>query len=131
MRNTWNKYSKLRLFQFKWNRNHSIPNKSPKFIQIYHHYSSYSTIWSGIDGIDGILFQFYLFPKKFAFHLLFRYSTRPLPIPKNYQKECSLSFVHYDGYVIQLQFAFRRSLRNGVPCMEKFCMASFFGEESP
>ena len=56
-------------------------NKSPKFNQIYHHYSSYScsssysTLWGGIDGIDGILFQFYLFPKKFAFHLLFLYST--------------------------------------------------------
>ena len=24
-RNTWNKYSELHLFQFKWNRNHSIP----------------------------------------------------------------------------------------------------------
>ena len=42
-------------------------NKSPKFIQIYHHYSSYScssifsTLWGGIDGI---LFQLYLFPKK-------------------------------------------------------------------
>ena len=48
-------------------------NKSPKFIQIYHHYSSYSTLWGGIDGI---LFQFYLFPKKYvAFHLLFLYST--------------------------------------------------------
>ena len=37
---------------------------------MYHHYSSYScsssysTLSGGIDGIDGILFQFYLFPKK-------------------------------------------------------------------
>ena len=58
-------------------------NKSPKFNQIYHHYSSYScsssysTLWGGIDGTDGILFQFYLFPKNVAFHLLFvfLYST--------------------------------------------------------
>ena len=26
---TWNKYSKLNIFQFKWNRNHSIRNKGP------------------------------------------------------------------------------------------------------
>ena len=30
-----------------------------------------------------------------------------------------VSFVYDDGYVIQLQFAFRSSLRNGVPCMER------------
>ena len=53
---------------------HSIWNKSPKFIQIYHYYSSYScsssysTLWGGIDEIDGILLQFYLhvFPTKFC-----------------------------------------------------------------
>ena len=56
-------------------------NKSPKFIQIYDHYfsyffsSSYSTLWGRIDGIDGILFEFYLFTKNVAFHLLFVYSS--------------------------------------------------------
>ena len=43
-----------------------------------------------------------------------------------------ISFVYDDDYVIQLQFAFRRSLRNGVPhaWKDKFCIGSFFGEES-
>ena len=50
-------------------------NKSPKFIQIYHHYSSYSTLWGRIDEIDGILFQFYLFSQNVALHLLFLYSN--------------------------------------------------------
>ena len=64
-----------------WNGIILFRNKNPKFIQIYHHYSSYScsfsyfTLWGGIDGTDGILFQFYLFPKIVPFHLLFRYST--------------------------------------------------------
>ena len=50
-------------------------------MSIYHLYSSYScsssysTLWGGIDGINGILFQFYLFPKSAAFYLLFIYST--------------------------------------------------------
>ena len=68
-------------------------NKSPKFIQIYHHYSIYScssscsTLWFGIVGIDGILFQFYLFPKNVA--SIYYSSIPPLPVPKNYKKECS------------------------------------------
>ena len=38
----------------------------------YHNYSSSSscsTLWGGIDRIDGILFQFYLFPKNVTFNL--------------------------------------------------------------
>ena len=46
----------------------------------------------GIDRIDGVLFQFYLFPKgcciSFTIPLF-----HPFLFPKNYQKECSLSFV--------------------------------------
>ena len=44
-----------------------------------------------------------------------------------------VSFVYDDGYLIQLQFAFRRSLRNGVPLHGKrgFVWQDFIGEESP
>ena len=44
-----------------------------------------------------------------------------------------VSFVYDDGYLIQLHFAFRRSLRSSVHLHGKrnFCMASFSGEESP
>ena len=44
-----------------------------------------------------------------------------------------VSFVYDDGYLIQLHFAFRRSLRNSVPLHGKrnVSMASFSGEGSP
>ena len=75
-------------------------NKSPKFIQIYHHYSSYScssshsTLWGGTDGIDRIFFQLYLFPKNVAFHLIFLYSTSSYSqkLPKGMQSKISPLF---------------------------------------
>ena len=57
-------------------------NKVQSPSKTYHNYSSsssYSTLWGGIDRIDGILFQFYLFPKNVTFNLLFFYSTSPIP----------------------------------------------------
>ena len=71
-----------------------LQNKSPKVIQIYHHYSSYSCsssysiLWGGIDGINGILFQLYLFPE--MLHSIYYSSIPSLHIPKNYEKQCSL-----------------------------------------
>ena len=67
-------------------------NKSPKFIQTYHHYSSYScsssysTVSGGIDGIDEILFHFFLFPKKCCIPFtisLFRLFLFPKIIERN------------------------------------------------
>ena len=89
-------------------------NKSPKSFLIYHHCSSYSysstysSLRGGIDRIDGTLFQFYLFPKNVAFHLLFFYSA-PLPIPKSYQKECNLIFVEHWTGALQVQPRFRNT----------------------
>ena len=95
-RYSWNKYSKLHLFQFKWNRKHSVlelqskvhPNLSNLF-QLFP-VSSYSTLWGGIDKMDGIIFQFYLSHK--ILHSIYYSSIPPLPIPANYQKEYSLMF---------------------------------------
>ena len=44
----------------------------------------------------------------------------------------NVSFVYDDGYLIQLHFAFRRSLRNGVPLHGKrsFVWQDFFGERA-
>ena len=78
-------------------------NKSSKFIQNYYHYSSYScsssysTLWSGIDEIDRILFQFYLFPKKLL-HFIYYVSFPPLPVPKSYQKEYSLTLKYIGSF---------------------------------
>ena len=68
-------------------------------VQSYHHYSSYScsssysTLWGGIDGIDVILFQFYLLTKNVAFHLLFLYSTSSYSqkLLKGIQSKCRAS----------------------------------------
>ena len=50
----------------------------------------------------------------------------------SYKHWIKVSFVYDDGYVIQLQFAFRRSLRNIVPCMEREVLyGKLFWEESP
>ena len=42
-----------------------------------------------------------------------------------------LSLIHYDGCVIQLQFAFRRSLRNGVPLHGEVLYCRLFWRREP
>ena len=42
-----------------------------------------------------------------------------------------LSFVHYDSYVIQLQFALRRSLKNGVPLHGEVLYGTCFWRREP
>ena len=70
-----------------------------------------------MDGIDGILFQFYLFPKIVAFHLLFLYSTSSYSekLSKGMQSCCVICILNrnrHSTYIISNLVTCRFTLGN-------------------